>query len=49
MRKLECFYLNESKYNTLLSSQFEEADFYFSENGFTFDANGNSLYYITPN
>ena len=48
-RKLSCFYLNESKIDTLLNSQFEEADFYFSENGFTFDANDHIMYYITPN
>lgn len=48
-RKLSCFYLNESKIDTLLNSQFEEADFYFSENGYTFDANDHIMYYITPN
>ena len=48
-RKLSCFYLNESKIDTLLNSQFEEADFYFSENGFTFDANDHIMYYIIPN
>lgn len=60
-RKLSCFYgsedpqtssksyLNESKIDTLLNSQFEEVDFYFSENGFTFDANDHIMYYITPN
>lgn len=47
-RKLSCFYLNESKIDTLLNSQFEEADFYFSENGFTFDANEHIMYYIYP-
>lgn len=59
-RKLSCFYgsedpqtssksyLNESKIDTLLNSQFEEADFYFSENGFTFDANDHIMYYIYP-
>lgn len=47
-RKLSCFYLNESKIDTLLNSQFEEADFYFSENGFTFDANDHIMYYIIP-
>lgn len=48
IRKLSCFYLNESKIDTLLNSQFEEADFYFSENGFTFDANDHIMYYIFP-
>jgi hypothetical protein len=48
LRNIECFCFNESNIITLLDSQFEEMDFYFTNGTYTFDSNEHIMYYIIP-
>lgn len=48
LSKLDCIYFNESTIKTLLNSQFEVIDFYYSQDGYLFEPNGHLMYYIYP-
>ena len=48
LSKLDCFCFNESTIKTLLDSQFEAIDFYYSQDGYLFEPNGHLMYYIYP-
>lgn len=48
LSKLDCFCFNESTIKTLLDSQFEAIDFYYSQDGYRFEPNGHLMYYIYP-
>lgn len=48
LKNIDCFCFNETQRLTLLDSQFDELDFYFSDGTYTFDANDHIMYYIFP-
>lgn len=48
LRNIDCFCFNESTIITMLDSQFEAIDFYFSDGEYTFDAGDHIMYYIFP-
>lgn len=48
LKHIDCFYFNESTISTLLDSEFEEIDYYFSDGEYTFDSNNYIMYYIFP-
>lgn len=48
LKNTDCFCFYESTIMTLLDSQFEEIDFFFSSENYTFDNNEHIMYYIFP-
>lgn len=48
LRNIDYFYFYESNIMTLLKSEYDKIDYYFSNDGYTFDANDHIMYYIIP-
>lgn len=48
LRNIDYFYFYESNIMTLLKSEYDKIDYYFSNDGYTFDANDHIMYYIFP-